>query len=83
MSELKKLLLAAAPGLSLKENVPYREITTIGVGSSLPLLAEVSSADELKNVLKALKKSPFPFFILGAGSNLIGMDAPCRKTCCQ
>ena len=76
MSELKNLLLAAAPGLTLKENVPYREITTIGVGSSLPLLAEVSSADELKNVLKALKKSPFPFFILGAGSNLIGMDAP-------
>ena len=76
MNDLKNLLLAASTGLKLRENVSYREITAIGVGSSLPLLAEIASADELKKVLKALKSSSFPFFILGAGSNLIGMDAP-------
>ena len=76
MSALKKLLLAAASDLKLLENVPYKEITTIGVGTSLPLLAEISSAEQLKKVLKALKGSSFPFFILGAGSNLIGMDSP-------
>ena len=76
MSDLKKLLLGAAPEVKLRENVPYREITTIGVGSTLPLLAEISSVEMLKNVLKALKGSSYPFFILGAGSNLIGMDAP-------
>lgn len=76
MSDLKKLLLGAAPELKLRENVPYREITTIGVGSTLPLLAEISSVEMLKNVLKALKGSSYPFFVLGAGSNLIGMDAP-------
>lgn len=76
MSDLKKTVLAAVPQLKLLENVPYREITTIGVGSSLPYLAEVASADELKKVLKTLKKKGIPFFILGAGSNLIGMDEP-------
>ena len=76
MSDLRTLLLSAAPGLKISENVPYREITTIGVGSSLPLLADVGSEEELVKVLRALKKETFPFFILGAGSNLIGMDAP-------
>ncbi|MBE6385694.1 MAG: UDP-N-acetylmuramate dehydrogenase [Lentisphaerae bacterium] len=76
MSDLKKLLLGAVPGLKLRENVPYREITTMGVGSTLPLLAEIVSVDELKTVLQTVKSSSFPFFILGAGSNLIGMDAP-------
>ena len=76
MSDLKTLLLSAAPELKISENVPYREITTIGVGSELPLLADVGSEEELMKVLRALKKDTFPFFILGAGSNLIGMDAP-------
>ena len=76
MSDLKKLLLGAVPGLKLREEVSYKEITTIGVGSTLPLLAELSSAEELKKVLQALKNSSYPFFILGAGSNLIGMDSP-------
>ena len=76
MSDLKKLLLAAVPDLKLVENISYKEITTIGVGSSLPLLAEIASAEQLKKVLKELNGSAFPFFILGAGSNLIGMDSP-------
>ena len=76
MSDLRTLLLSAAPGLKISENVSYREITTIGVGSALPLLADVGSEEELVKVLRALKKDTFPFFILGAGSNLIGMDAP-------
>ena len=56
MRDLKTLLLLAAPELKLSENVPYREITTIGVGSALPLLADVNSEEELIMVLRALKK---------------------------
>ena len=76
MNDLKKTVLSALPDIKLLENVPYKEITTIGVGSTLPFLADVSSAEQLKKLLKALDGSGFPFFILGAGSNLIGMDAP-------
>ena len=76
MSDLRTLLLSAAPGLKITVDVPYREITTIGVGSVLPLLADVDSEEELVKVLRALKNDTYPFFILGAGSNLIGMDAP-------
>ncbi|MBR2374241.1 MAG: UDP-N-acetylmuramate dehydrogenase [Lentisphaeria bacterium] len=76
MSDLKNLLLKASPGIELLENIPYREITSIGVGSSLPLLAQIGSVEELQKILPVLKKSRFPFFILGAGTNLIGMDSP-------
>ena len=76
MNDLKKTVLSAVPDLKLLENVSYKEITTIGVGSSLPLLADISSVEQLKKVLKAVRESGAPFFILGAGSNLIGMDAP-------
>ena len=76
MSDLKKLLLSAVPDLKLMENISYKEITTIGVGTSLPLLADIASVEQLKKVLKTLDESSFPFFILGAGSNLIGMDSP-------
>ena len=76
MNDLKKTVLSAVPDLKLLENVSYKEITTIGVGSSLPLLADISSVEQLKKVLKAVRESGAPFFILGAGSNLIGMGAP-------
>ena len=57
MSDLKKLLLGAVPELKLRENVPYREITTMGVGSSLPLLAEIVSVEELKKVSEIIETS--------------------------
>ena len=76
MNDLKRLLSGAVPNLKLREEIPYKEITTLGVGSALPLLAEISSVEELKKVLQALKNSSYHFFILGAGSNLIGMDSP-------
>jgi UDP-N-acetylenolpyruvoylglucosamine reductase len=66
-------------GLSveLKRNVSYRELTSLGVGSTLPFLADVKSEDELLKVLKYTSKRNIPVFILGGGTNLVGMDAPC------
>ena len=69
-------LRQAFPELKLELDRPYRELTTLGVGGTLPVLAEPASEDELKKLLAFLSRERIPFFILGGGSNLVGMDAP-------
>ena len=64
------------PELKITTDRPYRELTTLGVGGALPVLAEPASAEELGALLKYLKDSRIPFFILGGGSNLVGADEP-------
>ena len=74
--KLYNFLSGKIPQLALKTNVPYRELTTLGVGSSLPLLAEPSSTEQLSSLLELLCKKSVPWFIFGAGSNVVGMDKP-------
>ena len=69
-------LRQAFPGLKLEFDRPYRELTTLGVGGTLPVLAEPASEDELKKLLAFLTRERIPFFVLGGGSNLVGMDEP-------
>ena len=64
------------PELKLELDRPYRELTTLGVGGTLPILAEPATEDELKKLLAFLTRERIPFFILGGGSNLVGMDEP-------
>lgn len=64
------------PELKLTADRPYRELTTLGVGGTLPVLAEPADAETLGKVLVFLKREKIPFFVLGGGSNLVGMDAP-------
>ena len=64
------------PDLPLKSGVPYREITTLGVGSALPVLAEPENTEQLSALLAYLTKSGIPRFLFGAGSNVVGMDKP-------
>ena len=70
------LLRRELPGLKLTLDKPYRELTTRGVGGVLPVLAEPSDETQLSRLLKLLKRKKIPFFILGGGSNLVGMDDP-------
>jgi len=71
-----ELLRQEFPELKLSSDVPYRELTTLGVGGVLPVLAEPDSAETLGDLLRFLRGRKIPFFILGGGSNLVGMDAP-------
>ena len=64
------------PELKITFDRPYRELTTLGVGGALPVLAEPASPEELGALLKYLRQRGIPFFILGGGSNLVGADAP-------
>ena len=71
-------LLRSFPKIAFRKDVPYKQITTLGIGSSLPLLAEVSDEKNLRALLKLLRKEKISYFLFGAGSNVIGMDAPYR-----
>ena len=73
---MKELLQKEFPGLKLTFDRPYRELTTLGVGGTLPVLAEPEDAETLGKLLVFLKNRHIPFFVLGGGSNLVGMDAP-------
>ncbi len=65
------------PDLTIRADVPYAELTTLGVGSKLPFLAEVADEKQLAALLAFTSKQGIPLFILGGGTNLVGMDAPC------
>ncbi len=72
-------LSQALPHLALRSDVPYREITTLGIGSTLPLLAEPATPEELAELLRFTSSRGIPVIPIGGGTNLIGMDAPCPR----
>ena len=75
---MKNLLRRRLPGLRVLTEVSYRELTTLGVGSRLPLLAEPASVAELAELIKLLKREHIAYFVFGGGSNVVGMDSPYR-----
>ncbi len=64
------------PELPVKTGVAYREVTTLGVGSVIPVLAEPENIQQLSELVAKLTSCKIPYFILGAGSNVVGMDKP-------
>ena len=70
-------LLAAFPQLALRNDLSYREITTLGVGDTLPLLAEPRDDRELGALLEWTHSRSIPILVIGGGTNLVGSDAPC------
>lgn len=63
------------PDLKITENSSFKELTSLGVGSgSMPVLIEPATLEELAGVLKILHRRNIPFFLFGAGTNLVGSD---------
>ncbi len=71
---LLESLREAMPGLLCRSDVPFREITSFGVGGKLPVLAQPVDDVELSKLFKFLAARRIPYLLLGAGSNMIGMD---------
>ncbi|MBQ7564451.1 MAG: UDP-N-acetylmuramate dehydrogenase [Lachnospiraceae bacterium] len=67
----------ADPG-ALLLNEPMRLHTTFRVGGNADFYIEVSSAEQLKDLVSFLSKQRTPFFVLGNGSNLLVSDAGYR-----
>ena len=70
-------LQVAFPQLALRNDLSYREITTLGVGDTLPLLAEPRDDRELGALLEWTHSRSIPILVIGGGTNLVGSDAPC------
>lgn len=55
-------------------NRPLKEVTTFGIGGPARLFVEVSSVEELQEVLCFCHKESLPYFMLGKGSNILFDD---------
>ncbi len=64
------------PGqLSLHENVPLADYTTLGVGGPARFFAEITNECQLPNALEIACARSLPVFVLGGGSNLLVSDS--------
>jgi len=64
------------PGLDLKFNVLWKNVTTAGLGGKIPVLAEPFDDIQLSALLQYCSQKSIPVFVLGEGSNVIGSDKP-------
>jgi len=63
--------LAAEPNLIIRKNMPLSRLTSIGTGAQARLYVRVETLSALKKLMPSL---PEPWFVLGAGSNLLVGD---------
>ena len=69
-------ILQDLPEIKFRTNVNYFQLTTLGAGSSAPLVADVEDDCQLVTLLKYLAERNIKLFLIGAGSNLVGSDEP-------
>ncbi len=79
MTSIINILRHDIPGLKIAEKRSYKELTSLGVGSAvLPAMLEPENEEQLVKILKILNKRKHPFFLFGAGTNLVGSDKPLK-----
>jgi len=76
MKNLPEGLKTTLPNLVFRENISWKAVSTLGVGSDISLLAEPSDDIELVKLLKYCRQESIPVKTIGAGSNLVGCDTP-------
>ncbi len=73
-SHTYKLLKMKFPSI-VEENKPMAPFTTFGTGGAARLFADVSTVNELAEVIKSANELSLPIFMLGGGSNLLVSDS--------
>jgi UDP-N-acetylmuramate dehydrogenase len=73
-AELVEALRPLVKRKELTENAPMSEYTTLSLGGPAELLCEVTSADQLLEILRIANRLNVPVNILGNGSNLLVRD---------
>ncbi|MFA7230025.1 MAG: UDP-N-acetylmuramate dehydrogenase [Victivallaceae bacterium] len=66
----------AFPTLPLKYNVDWRELTSLGAGGNIEILAEPPDDLALAHLLRFCHKREVPIFVLGGGTDTVGGDQP-------
>ncbi len=62
----------------VKENEPMSQHTTIKIGGPADLYFEAETTEDLARAVKAAKQVSLPFFVFGAGSNILVADKGIR-----
>jgi UDP-N-acetylenolpyruvoylglucosamine reductase len=71
-----KALKLALPDFRLTTDVSWKDISILGVGSPMKVLAEPANDIELVELLKFCSEKSFSVRAIGAGGNIIGSDIP-------
>lgn len=74
LSELER-----ASGVRLRAGILGRELTTMGVGGPVQVLAEPRNVDELRHLTRFLSRERLSFRVLGAGSNTLISEQGVRE----
>ena len=74
LSHLIEELEQFFPDLPLKYNVSWDEVTWLGVGGEIGILAEPTDDISLAELLEFCHRRKVAVFVLGGGSNIVGMD---------
>jgi UDP-N-acetylmuramate dehydrogenase len=61
-------------GVTIQENVPLAQYTTLGVGGPARWFVRVTSQDQLLEAVTFARARNLPIFVLGGGSNLLVAD---------
>lgn len=77
MEKIKNLIKDKILG-DVSLNVPLAPLTSFKIGGSAELFVRPNNLMELINTLEILKKNDVPYFLLGAGSNLLIKDGGMR-----
>jgi UDP-N-acetylmuramate dehydrogenase len=78
LAELLEALKPLVKKKDLIENAPMSEYTTLGLGGPADVLCEVSSADQLLEILRVTRHLGVPVHVIGNGSNLLVRDGGLR-----
>ncbi len=63
------------PG-TIRADVPFREVTSFGVGGTIDIMVEPEDDLELSRLFKFIGTHGLPSLVIGGGSNLVGGDEP-------
>ena len=72
VKNIKQIILKRLP--NVKFNVLLNQYTTFRIGGSAKYFIEVKDVKEIINTVLVAKKLHLPFFVLGAGSNILFSD---------
>lgn len=60
--------------MNIQENVPFKDLTTMGLGGNAKFVQEIHSSQEAAEACKNAQEKNLPIFIIGDGSNIIAHD---------
>ena len=60
--------------MKIKQNITLKDLTTMRLGGIANFVIEVTSEDEVRQAHQFALDKKLPFFVIGAGSNLIAKD---------